>query len=304
MSVRVSVFGAGGAMGREVVRAVLESDATVLVGAHERSESPFIGQDAGALAGTEPCGVAISPESELGKAGGTGSESGTESGAGGESDAKGGGGGKVGTDVVIDFSTPDASLRCAAMCRERGAALAVGVTGFSAEQRAELAEAGNDIAVVIAPNMSAGVNAMVSLAARAAKLLRAGKLGGGFDMEVLESHHRRKRDAPSGTALQLGEALAAATGADFSSDAVYARHGGNLSRRPEEIGFAATRGGDIAGEHRVIFAGDGERLEIVHRAANRTAFARGAVRAALFAAKSPPGIYAMSDALSDSSDKK
>ena len=192
MTPRVGVFGAGGSMGREVIRAVLESDAAELGGAFEHEESEHLGADAGALAGVGKCGISLAAAGDL-----AGADVGVGVG--------------VGVGVVIDFSTPSGSVRCARLCAEGGIALVTGVTGLTAEERAEVELAGEKIPVVLAANMSVGVNAMADVIGRLAVLLRAGKLGGGFDMEVFEAHHRRKKDAPSGTALFLGEVLAAAT---------------------------------------------------------------------------------------------
>lgn len=278
MSVRVGVFGAGGAMGREVMRAVLAAEAdgagVELVGAFARAGSAHIGRDAGALAGVGECGVAVAAAERLGAE-------------------------DLQLDAVIDFSAPAGTLQCARLCAARGIALATGVTGFTDEERAAVAAAGEKVAVVMAANMSAGIHAMAELIARAAALLRAGALGGGFDLEIFEAHHRRKKDAPSGTALQLGEILAAATGADFRECAVFGRHGRDEARQAGDIGFSVLRGGDIAGEHRVVFAAEGEVLEVIHRAGARGAFARGAVRAARFAARADKGVYGMREVLTE-----
>ena len=277
MTPRVGVFGAGGSMGREVIRAVLESDAAELGGAFEHEDSKHLGADAGDLAGVGKCGITLMAAGDL-----AGADVG------------------VGVGVVIDFSTPSGSVRCARLCAEGGIALVTGVTGLTAEERLEVELAGKKIAVVLAANMSVGINAMADVIGRLAVLLRAGELGGGFDMEVFEAHHRRKKDAPSGTALMLGEVLAAATKSDLGECGVYGRHGREEKRGAGEIGFSVMRGGDIPGEHRVVFAGDGEVLEVIHRAGNRGAFARGAVRAAIFAAKAKKGIYGMPEVLGNS----
>ena len=271
MKIRLGIFGAGGAMGREVARTILESDSAELGGAFERDGSGWLGMDAGIAAGVGACGVPITEADKIAGAN---------------------------LRAMIDFSTPSGSLRCAKLCAENGIALAVGVTGFTPEERAELERHGKKIPLVIAANMSAGINAMADAVARAATLLRAGNLGGGFDIEVFEAHHRRKKDAPSGTALYLGEILAKATNADLKKRGVFTRHGREEARLTDEIGFSVARGGDIAGEHRVIFAGEGEVLEITHRAGTRASFARGAVRAALFAANAKPALYGMPEVLS------
>ena len=196
-------------------------------------------------------------------------------------------------DVFIDFSTPSAAVKLTQQCRKHGIAMVIGATGFNESEMKILHDAADDIAMVVSPNMSVGVNAMFSLAADAVKLLRAGAWGGGYDIEINESHHRRKKDAPSGTALRLGEIAAEASGVDFSQAKKVNREGRDNERSPLQIGFSAIRGGDIVGEHRLIFAGDGEQLEIVHRSTSRAIYAAGAVRAALFAARANPGWHNM-----------
>ena len=196
-------------------------------------------------------------------------------------------------DVFIDFSAPKAAVALSETCRKHGIAMVIGATGFNESEMKTLRDAAADIAMVVSPNMSVGVNAMFSLAADAVKLLRAGALGGGYDIEINESHHRRKKDAPSGTALRLGEIAADASGVDFSQAKKVNREGRDNERPPSQIGFSAIRGGDIVGEHRLIFAGDGEQLEIVHRSTSRATYAAGAVRAAVFAANAKPGWYDM-----------
>lgn len=200
-------------------------------------------------------------------------------------------------DALIDFTVPAASLQLTTLCEQHGVASVIGTTGFTEAEKLRLHELSSSIAIVLAPNMSVGVNALFELAEHAAKLLQAGALGGGYDMEVFETHHRNKKDAPSGTALYMGELLARTTGVDFSTAAVHDRHGREYSRKEHEIGFSVVRGGDIVGEHRAIFAGNGEQLEIVHRSTSRTNYAIGALRAALFAANATPGMYNMSAVL-------
>ena len=201
-------------------------------------------------------------------------------------------------DVFIDFSAPSAAAERAQLCRKNGIAMVIGATGFNESEMKTLRDAASDIAMVVSPNMSMGVNTMFSLAAAATKLLRAGALGGGYDIEIVEAHHRHKKDAPSGTALRLGEIAAEASGANFSDVANYDRQGRDNERPPSQIGFSAIRGGDIVGEHRLIFAGHNEQLEIVHRSANRIPYAAGAVFAAVFAARAKPGWYDMQAVLS------
>ena len=196
-------------------------------------------------------------------------------------------------DVFIDFSAPSAAVKLTQQCREHGIAMVIGATGFNESEMKILRDAAADIAMVVSPNMSVGVNAMFSLTTVATKLLRAGALGGGYDIEINESHHRDKKDAPSGTALRLGEIAAIMSGVDFSQVAEFSRQGRDNERPPSQIGFSAIRGGDIVGEHRLIFAGDGEQLEIVHRSTSRATYAAGAVRAAVFAAHAKPGWHDM-----------
>ena len=196
-------------------------------------------------------------------------------------------------DVFIDFSAPSAAVKLTQQCREHGIAMVIGATGFNELEMKILRDTAADIAMVVSPNMSVGVNAMFSLTTVATKLLRAGALGGGYDIEINESHHRDKKDAPSGTALRLGEIAAIMSGVDFSQVAEFSRQGRDNERPPSQIGFSAIRGGDIVGEHRLIFAGDGEQLEIVHRSTSRATYAAGAVRAAMFAANAKPGWHDM-----------
>lgn len=264
MTARIAVSGAGGRMGREIVKRICDvGDAAALAAAVEAPNHPDLGKDAGTLAGCAPCSVLLSDEFS-----------------------------PQGVDVLIDFSAPAATAERAAQCRRAGIALVVGATGFSESEVTAVRAAADDIALVMAPNMSVGVNVMFDLAERAAAML-----GREYDMEVFEAHHREKKDAPSGTALKLGEAMAKGSDLDFSKAAVYGRHGRDSKRKDGEIGFAAVRGGDIVGEHRAIFAGAGEQLEIVHRSTSRANYAAGAVRAAIFAAGAPAGLYDMTAVL-------
>jgi len=198
----------------------------------------------------------------------------------------------AGAAVAIDFSQPEAVAAHAAACGAAGVPLLVGTTGFDAGTRRALDAAAQRIPVLIAPNTSVGVNVMTRLAALAARAL-----GDGYDVDVAEAHHRAKRDAPSGTALALGEAVAAARGTTLDQVAVYERHGVTGPRPPGSIGFAVVRAGDIVGEHTVIYAGEGERLEITHRASDRSTFAQGALRAAAWLIGRPAGVYGMQDVL-------
>lgn len=260
----IAIAGASGRMGRALIEAVSQAADLRLAAALERPGSPFVGRDAGELIGA-PCGIAISdrPEAALG-----------------------------GTDVLIDFTRPEGTLHHLALCRQRGVNMVIGTTGFSAEQKRAIADAAADIGIVFAPNMSVGVNVVLKLLDMAARVL-----GEGYDVEIIEAHHRHKVDAPSGTALRMGEVVAQALGRDLEQCAVYGRQGVTGERPPSTIGFATVRGGDIVGDHTVLFAGTGERIEITHKAASRATFAVGALRAARFLAGGKRGLYDMQDVL-------
>ncbi len=262
--VRVVVTGAAGRMGTQIVRLVRATEGMAISGAVERAGAP-IGQDAGVLAGLGPIGVAV--VDDLAKALG-------------------------GADAVIDFTSHEASARHAEVCAERGVPLVVGSTGFTPEAKARVAAAARRIPVVLSPNMSVGVNVLFELVRQAAKIL-----GGGYDVEIVELHHKKKRDAPSGTAVRLGEVAAEALGRDPKDALAYSRHGILGERPPWQIGIQTLRGGDVVGEHTVYFCGEGERLELTHRATSREQFARGAVRAAQWIAGRPAGLYDMADVL-------
>jgi 4-hydroxy-tetrahydrodipicolinate reductase len=198
----------------------------------------------------------------------------------------------AGCDVLIDFTRPEGTLAHVRACRAAKRALVIGTTGFDARQMQEIHEAARDIAIVMAPNMSIGVNVALKLVAMASKAL-----GPDYDVDVFEMHHKLKVDAPSGTALKLGEVAAAARGTTLEKDGVFTRHGNTGERKPGTIGFSVARGGDIVGDHTVYFAGPGERLEITHRSSSRATYAQGALRAARFLAGKPPGLYDMDDVL-------
>jgi 4-hydroxy-tetrahydrodipicolinate reductase len=251
----VVVTGAAGRMGIQIVRMVKDAAGLTLSGAVERPGYPA-GQDAGSLAGLGPLGVPV--VDDLGKA-------------------------LAGAAVVIDFTSFESSVRHAALCAERGVALVIGSTGFTAEAKAKIAEAAKRIPVLLSPNMSVGVNVMFDLVRRAAALL-----GEAYDIELVELHHKLKKDAPSGTE---------ARGLDPAKELNYARHGMIGERPAREIGVQTIRGGDIVGEHTVFYCGQGERLEITHRATSRDQFASGAVRAAQWIAGKPAGLYDMADVL-------
>jgi 4-hydroxy-tetrahydrodipicolinate reductase len=261
---RVAVAGASGRMGRMLIEALSQSNGLVLAGALDIESSPALGQDASAFLGARS-GVAITSDLRSGLAG---------------------------AQVLIDFTRPLGTLAHLAVCRELGVKAVVGTTGFTDTQKAQIAEHARHIPIMLAPNMSVGVNVMVNLLQTAARALDQG-----FDIEIIEAHHRHKVDAPSGTALQLGEAVATALGRDLKDCAVYAREGVTGERDPSSIGFATVRGGDIVGDHTVLFAGTGERLEITHKASSRATFAQGALRAARFLSGQSHGLFDMNDVL-------
>ena len=252
---RIGVVGAAGRMGRVLVQAVHGTDGVQLGGATEHTGSSLIGVDAGELAGVGRLEVPLSDSIEqvLDK-----------------------------VDVVIDFTRPAATLAHLAACRTAGRAMVIGTTGFSPEARDGILAAGADIPIVFAPNMSVGVNLCFKLLDIAARVM-----GGGSDIEIIEAHHRHKVDAPSGTALRMGEVVAKALGRDLRTCAVYGREGVTGERSRETIGFETIRAGDVVGEHSVWFAAEGERVEIAHKASSRMTFAQGAVRAARWLHRPP-----------------
>jgi 4-hydroxy-tetrahydrodipicolinate reductase len=260
----VAIAGSTGRMGRALLEAVFQSPDLRLHAALERADSPLLGKDAGELLGS-PCGVRISADVASAIAG---------------------------AHVLIDFTRPEGTMRHLALCAGGGVKMVIGTTGLSGEQKAQIAEAARSLAVVQAPNMSVGVTLMLQLLDTAARVLREG-----YDIEIVEAHHRHKVDAPSGTALRMGEVIAAALGQDLSQVAVYGREGITGERAPSTIGFATVRGGDIVGDHTALFAGIGERIEITHRASSRATFAVGALRAARFLAGKTHGLYDMRDVL-------
>lgn len=262
--IRIAIAGASGRMGRMLIEAVLAADDCQLAGALDVAASPAIGQDAGAFLG-KTTGVAITADLKAGLAN---------------------------AQVLIDFTRPEGTMAHLAVCRELGIKAVIGTTGFSAEQKAEIGAFAAKNAIVFAPNMSVGVNVVLRLLDVAARALSHG-----YDIEVIEAHHRHKVDAPSGTALAMGEAVAAALGRDLKDCAVYAREGHTGERDPSSIGFATIRGGDIVGDHTVLFAGTGERIEITHKASSRAGYAQGSVRAARFLAGRATGLYDMADVL-------
>ncbi|WP_417693873.1 4-hydroxy-tetrahydrodipicolinate reductase [Roseibium sp.] len=262
---RLVVVGAAGRMGRALVRAVVEAKGATLVAAVERSESEALGKDAGELAGVGPLGVVITDDAAAAFSG---------------------------ADGVLDFTAPQATIRFAKLAAEAGAAHIIGTTGWSDGEDAPLHVAASSIPLVKSGNMSLGVNLLAALVKKAAEALDEE-----FDIEVLEMHHKHKVDAPSGTALLLGEAAAEGRGIDLGERSVRSRDGITGARDAGDIGFATLRGGSVIGEHSVIFAGEGERIELTHRAEDRQLFANGAVKAALWAHRQPPGFYSMADVL-------
>jgi 4-hydroxy-tetrahydrodipicolinate reductase len=252
-------------MGRALIRAISETEGAALAAAVEYDGSPLIGQDAAMLVGLPAGGIMIGKDGAAGIAAG---------------------------DVAIEFSTPTATVKHAEIAAERGVAYVAGTTGMAACDEDVLREAAERVPVVYAANYSVGVTLLADLVRRT-----AGRLGPEFDIEIVEMHHRHKVDAPSGTALALGRAAAAGRGVTLDDVAVRGRDGVTGAREKGTIGFAALRGGDVPGDHTVIFAGDGERLELSHRASGRDIFARGAIRAALWAIGRKPGLYNMRDVL-------
>jgi 4-hydroxy-tetrahydrodipicolinate reductase len=263
--IRVAVTGAAGRMGRTLIQAIHQADDLALGAAFERPGSSLLGADAGELAGVGTMGVRVTDDPTEG------------------ADA---------FDSIIDFTVPEATVALAGVCAERGKRLVIGTTGIDAAGLERIRAAAERVAVLMAPNMSVGVNLTFALAELAARVL-----GDDADVEIIEAHHRHKIDAPSGTALRLGEVVAAALGRNLDTAAVYARQGRTGARPPGAIGFATVRAGDIVGEHTVLFAGLGERIEIVHRAESRMNFARGALRAVRFLEGQARGLFDMQDVL-------
>ena len=260
----ITVAGATGRMGHMLIEAVLASDDCSLAGALDMAGHPAIGSDATAFLGRSS-GVAITADlaQALKPAG-----------------------------VLIDFTRPEGTLAHLDVCRALGVKAVIGTTGFTDAQKARIAELARDMAIVMAPNMSVGVNVTLKLLEMAAKALSTG-----YDIEIIEAHHRHKVDAPSGTALKMGEVIATALGRDLKDCAVYAREGVTGERDPSSIGFATIRGGDIVGDHTVLFAGIGERIEITHKSSSRATYAQGSLRAVRFLAGQQSGLFDMADVL-------
>ncbi|MBE7940444.1 MULTISPECIES: 4-hydroxy-tetrahydrodipicolinate reductase [Ramlibacter] len=264
VSHRVAVAGASGRMGQMLIEAIRASGDCVLAGALDVPASHAIGNDAAAFLG-HASGVPVTADPKAGIAQ---------------------------SEVLIDFTRPEGTLAHLQACRERGVNMVIGTTGFTEHQKAQVQDYARDIAIVMAPNMSVGVNVTLKLLEMAAK-----SLASGYDIEVIEAHHRHKVDAPSGTALKMGEVIAQALGRDLKDCAVYAREGVTGERDPSTIGFSSIRGGDIVGDHTVLFAGTGERIEITHKSASRATYAQGSLRAVRFLAGKRSGLFDMFDVL-------
>ena len=262
--IKIVVAGSTGRMGRTLLEAVLGAQELGLHAALEQRGHASIGRNAGELVGGKS-GVTVAELSDKAIAG---------------------------ADVLIDFTRPEATLDHLRVCRAQGVKMVIGTTGFSAEQRAEVAAAARGLAICMAPNMSVGTNLVFKLIATAAQAL-----SDGYDVEIIEAHHRHKIDAPSGTALRMGEIIAQSLGRDLQHCAVYGREGVTGERAAATIGFSAVRGGDIVGDHTVLFAGTGERVEISVKAGSRATYAQGALRAARFLMHKPSGLFDMQDVL-------
>ncbi|WP_042687536.1 4-hydroxy-tetrahydrodipicolinate reductase [Candidatus Glomeribacter gigasporarum] len=263
-ALKIAISGISGRMGQILVQAALEDRSVQLAGALARAGSEWTGRDAGARFG-QTTGVAVSEDIEAGLA-------------------------KV--EYLIDFTSAEYTLACLPVARRHGIKLVIGTTGFSEQQRAGIEIASRALPIVLAPNMSMGVNLYLKLIETAARLFKDR-----YDIEIIEAHHRHKADAPSGTALKMGEIIARATGCDLSKMSVCGRTPITGARKPLEIGFSAIRGGDIVGDHTVLFAGEGERIELTHRSSSRASYALGALRAVHFLADKTSGLFDMQDVL-------
>lgn len=262
---RIAVTGAAGRMGRELIRVISETPGVTVSGATETPGSPHIGVDIGTLAGLPPLGLTVTADpAEIASA----------------------------SDAVIDFTTPAATVEMAARAAKAGLVHVIGTTGLDENEEAAIAAASRHATVIKAGNMSLGINLLTSVTRRIAEALDAD-----FDIEIVEMHHRQKVDAPSGTALMLGKAAAEGRGIDLAAASVRTRDGHTGPRQRGDIGFATLRGGTVVGDHTVVFAGNGERIEITHRAGDRSIFARGAVKAAVWGKGKQPGLYTMIDVL-------
>ncbi len=262
---KIGVVGCAGRMGQMLVQEIINTDGCELAGGTERSGHPLLGKDVASVAGFDPCGLFIM-DSAVGLF--------------------------EAADTVIDFTLPAATKRHLDLAVKFGVKLVLGTTGHEPDQIKEIAEAAKSTTIVKAMNFSIGVNVLFALTEKL-----AGILDDDYDIDILEMHHKHKVDAPSGTALGLGEAAAEGRRANFADVAVRGRDGITGERKAGDIGFASLRGGDVVGDHTVVFAGDGERVELIHKAASRVIFSKGAVRAARWVSNQPPGLYSMQDVL-------
>ncbi len=260
----IAIAGSSGRMGRALIEAVIQAPDMRLAAALDRAGSAALGKDAGESIGA-PCGTLITDNPDMAL---------------------------KGAHALIDFTRPEGTLAHLELCRKHRVNMVIGTTGFAPEQKHIIQAASRDIAIVFAPNMSVGVNVVFKLLEQAAKVLNDG-----YDIEIIEAHHRHKVDSPSGTALRMGEVVAETLGRDLAECAIYGREGVTGERNPSAIGFATVRGGDIVGDHTVLFAGTGERVEISHKASSRATFSMGAVRAARFLAGKTSGLFDMQDVL-------
>ncbi|MGB7817014.1 MAG: 4-hydroxy-tetrahydrodipicolinate reductase [Methylotenera sp.] len=264
MKMKIVIAGVTGRMGQALLEGVFADSELQLHAALDRAQSPQIGRDAGEQFGKNS-GVKITGDIAAAL---------------------------KGADVLVDFTRPEATMQYLEACRQAGVKHVIGTTGFTVEQKAKIEAASKQIAIVFAPNMSVGVTLLINLVEQAAKVLNDG-----YDIEVVEMHHRHKVDAPSGTALRLGEAAAQGLGRELKDCAIYAREGVTGEREAGKIGFATLRGGDVVGDHTVVFAGTGERVELTHKASSRATFALGALRAAKYLVDKKTGLYDMRDVL-------
>ncbi|MDA0190953.1 MAG: 4-hydroxy-tetrahydrodipicolinate reductase [Proteobacteria bacterium] len=261
---RIAIVGASGRMGRMLIEATLRDPEAVLAAAIDRPGTPAIGRNAGELVGM-PCEVTVTDDTAAGIAA---------------------------ADFLIDFTRPEGTLEHLAICRRHKVGAIIGTTGFDAAGKTAIADAARDIPVVFAPNMSVGVNVVFKLLDMASRIMNEG-----YDIEIVEAHHRHKVDAPSGTAIRMGEVVAGALGRDLDACAIYGREGVTGERDPSTIGFATVRGGDIVGDHTVMYCGTGERVEISHKAGSRMPYALGSLRAARFLRGHRSGLFDMQDVL-------
>lgn len=262
---RIAILGCTGRMGQAVLQTMAESPDLALSGASASADSASLGKDAGTVTGGQPLSVTVTADASAAL---------------------------QGASVAIDFTLPEATLANVRAARATRCPLIIGTTGLDPAHRVHIEAAAHEIPIIVAPNMSVGVNLLLRLAE-----LAGGTLDDSYDVEIYEAHHRHKKDAPSGTALALGRAVAAGRGVELGDVAQYGRHGTTGARTPGKIGFSVFRGGDVVGDHTVTFAGTGERIELTHRASDRMTFARGAVRAARWIVGRAPGLYTMRDVL-------